>query len=262
MSIKTTRRKTIPLEALLRRVSRLAEQMFDKQGDIDPIWLVENAEGEQQTLIVPIVAPTPLAASKQKDRIAIKMRELFAKNGVVRYACAVEAWTLKHPEQLTLEQTALQYAALGYTLANHPDRCEVVQVDGEDATEVLNGFRDIIRPRHGKPYLARLGPIERFECAQSRWLGLLPNAAHAAALQERPPETAERYIRFSRDLPADVGTVFATAVANAPFQVTGRRDPATGELCVGVLVQSPKDTPWPPEELPWVELVTGPEASD
>jgi len=44
--------------------------MFDKQGDIDPIWLVENAEGEQRILVVPFIASTPLAGHEQKERIA------------------------------------------------------------------------------------------------------------------------------------------------------------------------------------------------
>ena len=62
------------------------------------------------------------------------------------------------------------------------------------------------------------------------------------------------------ELPDDAGIVFATAVPNAPFQITGRRDPATSELCVGAIARPAKDAPWPPEELPWVELVTGSEA--
>ena len=40
--------KPIPLEALLRRVSRLAEKHFDKHGDVDPLWLVETEDGEQR----------------------------------------------------------------------------------------------------------------------------------------------------------------------------------------------------------------------
>jgi hypothetical protein len=253
---------TIPLEALLRRVSRLAEQMFNAQGDIDPIWLVENAKGKQRILVVPVIAPTPLAAADEKERIAAKMRELFAENEVVRYARATEAWMLKEPEPvMTEEQAALRYAALGYTLANHPDRREIVQISGEDATEVLFAFRDVIRPAHGKPYLGKLGPIEQMECVESRWLGLLPNTAHAAALRERPPAEAPRYVRRSRDLPDDVGTVFVTAVPNAPIQLMGRRDPKTGELCMGsAIIRPPKDAPWPPADLPPCELVTGPEA--
>jgi len=257
--------KQIPLDALVRRVSRLVEQMFDKQGDIDPSWLAETASGEQITFVTPIYAPTPLAAAKRKDEIAEELRAMFAEREVVRYAYAVECWMGSLEKELTQEQVALRYAAAGYTFASHPDRREVVQVSGEDATEALHAFRDIIRPAHGKPYLGKLGPIERMEHMESRWLGLLPNAAHAAAARERPPAEAPRYVRFTSELPDDVGhpfMPFMTEVPGAPLQIAGLRDPANGELCVGA-VWLPKDptasSPW--SELPeGLELVTGPEA--
>jgi hypothetical protein len=252
--------KRIPLEALLRRVSRMAEQKFDKQGNIDPIWLVENAEGEQQVIVSPIVAPSPLAAHAVKGQIADKMRKLFAENNVVRFAHATEAWALEQPV-VTEEWDAMRYAAMGYTLANHPDRREVVQIHAEDDAEALHALRDIIRPAHGKPYLGKLGPIERMEQVESRWAGLLPNAAHDAARRERPVDPAPQRVRFSHELPDDVGTVFMTAVPGAPIQIIGRRDPATGELCPGSIVRAPEDVgtslPPVPDD---VEAVTGPEA--
>jgi len=113
----------VPLDALLRRVSLMAEQMFDKQGDVDPIWLVESASGEQQIIVSPITAPSPLAAADRKDQVAARMREHFAENDIVRYASAMEAWTLHEPERRKI--TALEYAAMGYTLANHPDGREI-----------------------------------------------------------------------------------------------------------------------------------------
>jgi hypothetical protein len=254
---------SVPLAALLRRVSRMAEQMFDKQGDVDPLWLIENADGEQTGLITPIITSTPLAAAEEKDRIAAEVRTLFAEKGIVRYARAMEGWKLvDYGKNMTKEQAAIQYAAMGYTLANHPDRRELVALDAEDGTEALTAFRDIIRPAHGKPYLGKLGAIERMDSVEGRWLGLLPDAAHAAAARERPPEPPPRYVRWSSELPDDVGTVFVTAVPGAPIQLTGRHDPANGELCVGSIMRPGKDAPWPPpvEELAWVEIVTGPEA--
>jgi hypothetical protein len=252
------------LAALLRRVSRMAERTFDKQGDVDPLWLIENADGEQTGLITPIITSTPLAAAEEKDRIAAEVRTLFAEKGIVRYACAMEVWKLAESAQqaMTKEQRGLQYAAMGYTLANHPDRREAVVLNAEDGAEALTAFRDIIRPPHGKPYLGKLGAIERIDSVESRWLGLLPSAAHAAALRERPPTVPElKPFRLSKDLSDDVGTVFVTNVAGAPLQLTGRRDPANGELCVGLIVGPGKDAPWPPPvALAWVEIVTGPEA--
>jgi len=257
--------KRIPLDALIRRVSRMAEQMFDRQGDVDPIWLVETASGEQHAIITPVIAGSPLEAADVKDKIAAEMRKHFIEHDIVRYACAMEAWTLAGPERKqvpTTEQAALEYAAMGYTLAHHPDRREAVCIEAEDGTEFLTAFRDIIRPAHGKPYLDKLGPIERFDgIAMGRWAGLLPSKEHEQALRERPPAAEPRRVRFSRELPDDVGSVFVTAVPNAPIQLTGRRDPANGELCVDSVLGGPTGAPWPPPDTPdWIEVVTGPEA--
>src|SRR5215471_18848900 len=124
---------TVPLAALARRVSRMAEQMFAKQGDIDPIWLIETAGGEQRTLVSPIYASSPVDAANFKDLLAEKAREMFAELNVARYARAMECWTAPRLDpNMTDEQVALRYAALGYTLANHPDRREVVLIEAED----------------------------------------------------------------------------------------------------------------------------------
>ena len=43
-----------PLEAMIRRASRMAEEMFAAQGNVDTFWLVEAASGERRTLVTPM----------------------------------------------------------------------------------------------------------------------------------------------------------------------------------------------------------------
>ena len=43
------------LEALLRRMSRVAEKHFNEHGDVDPMWLTESANGEQVLFFAPII---------------------------------------------------------------------------------------------------------------------------------------------------------------------------------------------------------------
>ncbi len=45
-------------------------------------------------------------------------------------------------------------------------------------------------------------------------------------------------IRRSNTLADDEGKVFMTCVPSSPIQVIGRRDPRTGELCVGKVFAS------------------------
>jgi len=225
----------IPLDALIRRVSRMVEQIFDKQGDVDPIWLVETASGEQRLIVSPIEAPTALAAHDYKDTLAAKMRETFRELDVVRYARAFECWALNDPAALgtadsTEEQRGLRYAAMGYTFANHPDRRELVHLEAADGTEHIFALREIVRPQQGKPYLGKLGEIFRPDHIEGRFLGLLPSEAHERTVKEATSASdVLRRLRSSSELPDDVGRVFVTNVPNAPIQVMGRRDPATGE---------------------------------
>jgi hypothetical protein len=255
---------SIPLEALLRRMSRMAEQHFARHGDIDPMWLIETASGEQQLIITPFIAPNPLAGAEVKDRIAEKMRETFCELDVVRYARAVEAWTVPHADsKMNESEVALRYAALNYSLANHPDRREIVQISAEDGTELLWAEREIIRPQHGKPYLSKLSAIERPAGVRGRFLGLLPSTAQAQAAKEASPTQGLPRLRSSSELPDDVGRVFVTNVPGAPLQVTGRRDPETGELCVSGTIHLRPGAPDPttaPDFPSFVEIVTGPEA--
>jgi hypothetical protein len=73
--------------------------------------------------------------------------------------------------------------------------------------------------------------------------------------------TKRERIRCSRELPDDAGRVFVTYVPGAPLQILGRRDPATGELCVGSVYFPPPGVPPPTDDLPGhIEIVTGPEA--
>jgi hypothetical protein len=84
-----------------------------------------------------------------------------------------------------------------------------------------------------------------------RFLDLLP--------RERMADGAMR-IRRSSELPDDAGTVFLTMVPGAKFQAMGRRDPATGELCLGSIVMLCAGEELPPPPFPRVEIVTGREA--
>jgi hypothetical protein len=168
----------VPLAALLRRMSRVAEQHFARTGDLDPLWLVETAAGEQQIIVSPIIAPNALAGHEYRDWLDAKMREVFRELDVVRYARAMECWFVDNlSNSRTSSEAALRYAALGYTLANHPDRREVVQIEAEDGTEFLTASREIIRPAHGRAYLGKLGEIERPTGVEGRFLGLLPSKA-------------------------------------------------------------------------------------
>jgi hypothetical protein len=245
--------KLIPLSALIRRASKIAEQMFDKQGEIEMFWVVENAAGEQQKVRTPMIFPPDVPAPDYKDDVADALRDLFRERDIVRYVHVSEAWTVddllrltsdlsddegtvfvtsvpRAPFQIlgrrgpdgklyagsmvrapagemitaeTINAGAEEWTEIvtgpeaeeiiaaveldkgwlqngGGTLSTHPRRRELVAFHAEDGCEALCARREIIRPAGGNAYLGKLGPIERHDRVEGRFVGLLPTAGVAS----------------------------------------------------------------------------------
>ena len=131
------------LRKMIDHASAFCERHFAAKGEIAPMWHFINAKGEQ------FIEPHP---PFDKDTSMALIRALFDLNDVVRYIYMGEAWTLdrmiKTDEMDEIRRTGL---------ASHPDRCEIVQLQGEDSEcGQLMGQRKIIRPKAGRPYLAPL----------------------------------------------------------------------------------------------------------
>jgi hypothetical protein len=139
------------LEALLRRMSRIAEQMFDEHGEILPsiMWLIERRDGKQEIIssgMLDVPPPGP-EFDRKKNQLAEAMRQFFEENDIVRYASAAECWM------------GADIAPGSWPTCRPSEdrqREEVVAFDADDGHEYLVAMRKIIRPQHGKPYLDKL----------------------------------------------------------------------------------------------------------
>jgi hypothetical protein len=149
----------VPLEAMLRRASRMAEQMFDEDGEVTSFWLAENAAGEQETIITPMVFPGGVDADEAKRMLAAKMREHFKEHNVVRYVFASEAWAAGKDWRGRPSED--------------PQRKEAVVLSAEDGCKCLSAMRDIVRPQNGKPYLTKLSDIQQQKQTGGRLADLL-----------------------------------------------------------------------------------------
>ena len=58
----------VPLEAMLRRASRMAENMFERDGEVTAFWLAETAGGRQQTILTPMDVPPEVSAAEAGHR--------------------------------------------------------------------------------------------------------------------------------------------------------------------------------------------------
>jgi hypothetical protein len=157
----------VTLDALLRRVSRLAEEQFGKFGGLlGPLWLFETPDQQRRVICTPMDIPDGMTRNEVKDKQAEFLRGHFKELGVFRYAHAAEVW---------IKETKDAAPPIG-SLADDPNRQEVLWIDACDGRGTIYAYREIIRPAHGKPYLGKLGEIVRADNASGRFYGLLPSA--------------------------------------------------------------------------------------
>jgi hypothetical protein len=167
MEHQTWRRsKHVPLEALLRRMSRLAAQILMADGECPPLWLVESPKRE---LVIGSPIPDGTDQNLYKRVLTNGMREFFREHGVARYVFAAESWTLG-------DGVAEDEMRACKDLSTHPLRREVIHLHAEDGTHILGALRVINRMADGKPHLSKL-EIYRPQEAGGRFMGLLDAAA-------------------------------------------------------------------------------------
>ena len=76
----------VSLEALLRRMSRDAEKIFNKCGEVPMLWLLETADGEQKMLTTPLSIPPGMSPGDYKHHLDASLHDLFAREHVVRWS--------------------------------------------------------------------------------------------------------------------------------------------------------------------------------
>jgi hypothetical protein len=146
--------------------------LFDEAGAIEMLWLVEAPGKGQATIMTPLVPPPSGQIREAKDALAEGMRALFRKFGVTRYVNVAETWVVRRERESDPPQGSL---------ADEPDRREVLMLNADDGFECLVAMREIVRPQHSKPYLSKLSKIEHLNRrdAQGRFCDLLPSPTKA-----------------------------------------------------------------------------------
>ncbi|TYL87461.1 hypothetical protein [Bradyrhizobium cytisi] len=158
------------LRKMLDCASAFCERHFAAKGEIAPMWHAVTSDG--RTLIE--AHPVELG----KDLAAAMIRTFFDLRDVVRYVYIGEAWTLNRMIRPEEHEELFRKG-----LSQHPDRVEVVQLQGEDRDygQIIMS-RDIIRPNKGKPYLGPLQDINDLPHipagahvqSEGRMIGMLP----------------------------------------------------------------------------------------
>jgi hypothetical protein len=222
---------TIALREFGKKICEVAHQSLANSKSVLPmLFCLLDGSGK----LFEIVA-FPDSAKEDKDVVAAFIRREIQRRRIVRYAIAFEGW--RSPDG-------------HWPPSEDFDREEVVGVLVEDrAGENLVTFAKVA----GSDEKRHLGEFGEWRTA--------PGFGRFVRMFEVMPAR----VRPSSELPDDVGTVFVAMSTAYSVVVLGRRGP-TGELFVG-RVSRPEDdltlmqlADRVRRELPWVELVTGPEA--
>lgn len=137
-----------------------AKHLFDTQGEVHPMWIIENNKGEITPMIVPMVG--------DKNEIAKAVGKALKELKAVRYVSIIEAWTLE-PKSKELPESI----KLGAPVSQHPDRREVIWIIAEEKGGSIAGMYYILRPEKGKPVLSPFKTLPKSEHQEGRFVNLL-----------------------------------------------------------------------------------------
>jgi hypothetical protein len=72
---------SVSLEAMVRRLSRIAEEIFHEESEIDTCWLVDISGEGQKLIASPIIVPPGVPPGEMKKFLTDAMREMFERLG-------------------------------------------------------------------------------------------------------------------------------------------------------------------------------------
>jgi hypothetical protein len=152
------------LDQIFDHGAAAAQELFDQQGAVQPMWIAQTKDGG----ILPIIISN--MERESKDAVIDELKRMFREHDVVRYVSILEAWALSIKTKDALPDSV----RLGAPISQHPDRREIIALVAEDKSEgVLSGHFFILRPEHGKPKLSKLERMPKNSPQEGRFSGLL-----------------------------------------------------------------------------------------
>jgi len=145
---------------LIEFAAPMAAQMFEKIGELRPLWHIVSADGEHG------IIAAPMGDGFQKDIVDAAMRELFQELDAVAVVYMCEAWIRVGGPELD-EQVGLE---------NDPLRQECLWFSAEDAEGSIIAYQMIDRPNGpgGPGWLQPLKWLNKQSRMEGRFVGMLP----------------------------------------------------------------------------------------
>lgn len=129
------------LQELFEQAQQTATSIFEKDGDLHPMWHLQTAGGEN------LLVSTPWGDDDEKKYTIEMLKILFAERNVVRFVFMTEVWFKAVPLDQNVREVQLP-------ISNHVDRKEALWLLGVDrnTAEEITLTREINR-ESGKPML-------------------------------------------------------------------------------------------------------------
>lgn len=151
---------------LMQHMATFARFAFQETGELQPMWLLQNADG----MIQPVM--TPFDTPDGKDKAARAIRTAIKAHGAIRYGFMSEAW------MVTIKKEDPEFPdAHNIQPSTHRDRREIIKllVEDDQGGHVFGHFY-ILRPETGKPSLSPLKLNNEYDNVGGRFSGLFQKA--------------------------------------------------------------------------------------
>ena len=148
------------LQEIFDHGKEAAQHLFNVQGEIHPMWIIETKGGKIAPMIVQM---------DDKDRVVKAIKKALNGLEAVRYVSILEAWMLDISKDRDLPESI----KLGAPVSQHPDRREILTIYAEDKVDgSMSGYFYILRPETGKPRLSAFKEAPRSERNEGRFVNL------------------------------------------------------------------------------------------
>ncbi|MBO0710391.1 MAG: hypothetical protein J2P47_03820 [Acetobacteraceae bacterium] len=143
------------LETLVETLTEHVVKIFEENGELVPMWLLETDDGKLIAVMTPILDPG------DKDQVVFAIRVLLKKYKAVRYAVGIETWFANESPE-TFKNAPMP--------SERADRKEGIVISAEDHNgETYGVLREIDRSNG----TITLKPAEQFSANFGRFVGLL-----------------------------------------------------------------------------------------
>ena len=155
---------------LILGAAAYGEKTFKAYGQVAPVWLVVDRDGEN------VVLKSPWSSEEERSLAAIQIRAMLAEMDAAAYVFICESWMV-HKKLEGLHPSVLERIR-HMRVADQAERVEVIWYTAEDASGFASAFQRIEHPQ-GRPSFLRALEWLPTDQVEGGFVAMLPVKAGA-----------------------------------------------------------------------------------